>query len=32
MNYKFPYEYIDRFDLMMEKKREVETCLKKMQG
>lgn len=23
MNYKFPYEYIDRFDLMMEKKQEL---------
>lgn len=32
MNYKFPYEYIDRFDLMMEKKREVEACLKQIQG
>lgn len=30
MNYKFPYEYIDRFDLMMEKKREVEDVLTQM--
>ena len=31
MNYKFPYEYIDRFDLMMEKKQEIEAVLRKMQ-
>ena len=31
MNYKFPYEYIDRFDRMMEKKREVEKVLERMQ-
>ena len=31
MNYKFPYEYISRFDLMMEKKREVEDVLGRMQ-
>ena len=30
MNYKFPYEYISRFDLMMEKKREVEDVLGRM--
>ena len=30
MNYKFPYEYIDRFDQMMEKKREVEEVLRRM--
>lgn len=29
-NYKFPYEYIERFDTLMEKKTEVTECLKKI--
>ncbi|NLT08133.1 MAG: radical SAM protein, partial [Ruminococcus sp.] len=29
-NYKFPYEYIRRFDQLMEKKKEVTECLKKI--
>lgn len=29
-NYKFPYEYINRFDQLMEKKKEAEECLKKI--
>lgn len=29
-NYKFPYEYINRFDQLMEKKKEVIECLKKI--
>lgn len=29
-NYKFPYEYIGRFDTLMQKKGEVEECLKKI--
>ncbi len=29
-NYKFPYEYIGRFDQLMEKKKEVTECLKKI--
>lgn len=29
-NYKFPYEYINRFDQLMEKKKETEECLKKI--
>ncbi|MBQ6180091.1 MAG: coproporphyrinogen dehydrogenase HemZ [Ruminococcus sp.] len=29
-NYKFPYEYISRFDQLMEKKKEVTECLKKI--
>lgn len=29
-NYKFPYEYISRFDKLMEKKKEVTECLKKI--
>lgn len=28
-NYKFPYEYINRFDQLMEKKKEAEECLRK---
>ncbi len=30
MNYKFPYEYIDRFDVMMEKKKEITAVLERM--
>lgn len=29
-NYKFPYEYINRFEKLMEKKEEIEECLKKI--
>jgi len=29
-NYKFPYEYINRFDQLMEKKKEVTECLRKI--
>ncbi|HBB71157.1 MAG TPA: coproporphyrinogen dehydrogenase HemZ [Ruminococcus sp.] len=29
-NYKFPYEYISRFDQLMEKKKEAEECLRKI--
>ena len=29
-NYKFPYEYIRRFDELMNKKEEVIECLKKI--
>ncbi len=29
-NYKFPYEYINRFDQLMEKKKEITECLKKI--
>lgn len=29
-NYKFPYEYIGRFEQLMEKKKEVEQCLRKI--
>ncbi|MBQ8297005.1 MAG: coproporphyrinogen dehydrogenase HemZ [Ruminococcus sp.] len=29
-NYKFPYEYIRRFDQLMDKKKEVTECLKKI--
>ncbi len=29
-NYKFPYEYIRQFDTLMEKKKEVTECLKKI--
>ena len=29
-NYKFPYEYIRNFDKLMEKKKEVAECLKKI--
>ncbi len=29
-NYKFPYEYINRFEKLMEKKKEVTECLKKI--
>ena len=29
-NYKFPYEYINRFDQLMEKKKETEECLKRI--
>lgn len=29
-NYKFPYEYISSFDKLMEKKKEVSECLKKI--
>lgn len=29
-NYKFPYEYIGRFEQLMEKKKEVSECLKKI--
>ena len=29
-NYKFPYEYISRFDELMKKKEEVAECLKKI--
>ena len=32
MNYKFPYEYIGRFDAMMQKKREIEPILARMTG
>lgn len=31
-NYKFPYEYINRFDQLMEKKQEVIECLKKIKS
>ena len=31
-NYKFPYEYIKRFDQLMEKKQEVTECLKKIKS
>ena len=31
-NYKFPYEYINRFDELMEKKQEVTQCLKKIKS
>ena len=31
-NYKFPYEYIKRFDQLMEKKSEVTECLKKIRS
>lgn len=31
-NYKFPYEYINHFDRLMEKKREAVECLKKISG
>lgn len=31
-NYKFPYEYIKRFDQLMEKKSEVKECLKKIKS
>ena len=30
-NYKFPYEYIQRFDKLMEKKLEIEAILQRMQ-
>ncbi len=30
-NYKFPYEYINRFDKLMEKKNEIEEILQRMQ-
>ncbi|MDE5563998.1 MAG: radical SAM protein, partial [Oscillospiraceae bacterium] len=30
MNYKFPYEYINRFDAMMAKKKEIEAVLERM--
>ena len=30
-NYKFPYEYINRFDKLMEKKHEIEEILQRMQ-
>lgn len=29
-NYKFPYEYINRFNQLMEKKKEITECLKKI--
>ncbi len=29
-NYKFPYEYINQFDQLMEKKKEITECLKKI--
>ena len=29
-NYKFPYEYINRFEQLMEKKKEITECLKKI--
>ena len=31
-NYKFPYEYINRFDELMTKKTEVTECLKKIKS
>ncbi len=31
-NYKYPYEYIRRFDELMDKKQEVEECLKKIRS
>lgn len=31
-NYKFPYEYIRRFDELMQKKQEVSECLKKIKS
>jgi oxygen-independent coproporphyrinogen-3 oxidase len=31
-NYKFPYEYIRRFDQLMEKKNEVTECLLKIRS
>ena len=31
-NHKYPYEYINRFDELMEKKSEVETCLQILSG
>ena len=31
-NYKFPYEYIRRFDQLMEKKEEVSECLKRIKS
>lgn len=31
-NYKFPYEYINRFESLMEKKSEVTECLKKIRS
>ena len=31
-NYKFPYEYINRFDELMEKKQEVTQCLRKIKS
>ena len=31
-NYKFPYEYINRFEQMLEKKKEVTECLKKIKA
>ena len=31
-NYKFPYEYINRFEQLMEKKSEVTECLKKIRS
>ena len=31
-NYKFPYEYIGRFDELMKKKTEVTECLKKIKS
>jgi oxygen-independent coproporphyrinogen-3 oxidase len=31
-NYKFPYEYIHRFDKLMEKKQEIEKILDRIQG
>lgn len=31
-NYKFPYEYINRFDQLMEKKKEISECLKKIKS
>ena len=31
-NYKFPYEYIRRFDELMQKKQEVSQCLKKIKS
>ena len=31
-NYKFPYEYIKRFDQLMEKKQEVTECLRKIKS
>lgn len=31
-NYKFPYEYIDRFGQLMEKKKEIAECLKKIRS
>jgi oxygen-independent coproporphyrinogen-3 oxidase len=31
-NYKFPYEYIRRFDQLMDKKEEVTECLKKIKS